>query len=239
MDVARDIATDTIAMQDVVGGDVADAGIDASLDARSDAAPDVLPDVSPDVSPDVVPDVSPDVLPDVPAMDACVPVLVINEVRATGAMSASDEFVEIYNAGSCEAVLAGWRLRYAAASSDGGTTPSQYWLGVAADRIPAGGYIVIPGSGYTGGGPTTMTGLSSGLGGTGGGVGLYAPDGTLVDRVAYMNAMSFNPFVEPSGGTPAANPPAGQSIARVPNGTDTNNNAMDFMVRASTPGMEN
>jgi hypothetical protein len=66
------------------------------------------------------------------------------------------------------------------------------------------------------------------------------------DSVAYAPITApMHPFVRPptapDGGmsTPAPNPPSGQSIARTPNGVNTNVNAVDFKVAASTPGASN
>jgi hypothetical protein len=60
------------------------------------------------------------------------------------------------------------------------------------------------------------------------------PDGALLDSVGY-GTTAANGFVE---GNPAAAPPTtaspGSSIGRMPDG-DTNDNAVDFAVRATTP----
>ena len=69
----------------------------------------------------------------------------------------------------------------------------------------------------------------------------------LIDGVAYATiSTATHPFIRPAklpdGGasTPAPNPPTGQSIARVPNGTSTDTNAVDFKVAATpTPAAAN
>jgi hypothetical protein len=58
---------------------------------------------------------------------------------------------------------------------------------------------------------------------------LRDPAGTLVDSVGWGSAN--NTFVE---GAAAAAPPNGQTIARHPNGTDTDHNDVDFVVGAPT-----
>jgi hypothetical protein len=101
--------------------------------------------------------------------------------------------------------------------------------------IPAGGYFVFAG---------TATPLPLGAAHmaqpcsystAAGGLGLRAPDGTLVDSVGYGAAT--NAFVEGSAvGAPAAT----KSASRTPNGTDTNNNSTDFVANTTpTPGASN
>ena len=54
----------------------------------------------------------------------------------------------------------------------------------------------------------------------------------VVDSVAYGPVVANHNFLE-SGAAPL--PPAGQVIARVPDGADSNNGAVDFQVTGSTP----
>ena len=69
------------------------------------------------------------------------------------------------------------------------------------------------------------------LASTGGAVGLRDDVGNLVDSVSYDTLTAPNDFTE---GMPAPNPPnvapPGNSISRIPNGVDTNNNKVDFKV---------
>ena len=161
----------------------------------------------------------------------CSPLLVVNEVQTGSAASASDEFVEIHNKASCAVSLAGWTIRYAAVM---GTALLVKWTGAAADSIPANGYVVIGGPAYTG---TTIgsLGTTGAFAAAGGGVGIYDASGTRVDSVGYGSAAT-NPLIE---GTPAAAPANGQSAQRIPNGTDTDNNASDFTASTPTPGAAN
>jgi hypothetical protein len=75
--------------------------------------------------------------------------------------------------------------------------------------------------------------FSQGLAAAGGGLALRRGD-ELLDSVGYGTAN--NAFVE---GSPAAAPPSGSSLARLPNGRDTNDNAADFRVGTPTPRAAN
>jgi hypothetical protein len=201
-----------------------DAG--AGTDAQADGGVDAPPDTS-----------------------GCNPKLVINELRADG-VTANDEFVEIYNDATCTASLAGYTIQYSSAS---GSQPVVAWTGAADDIIDAKGYFLVIGDGFT---PpmnvrvkhwTSIAFPQSGLlSKTGGGIGLFSPQAKLVDAVAYATiTASMHPFIRPptapDGGmsTPAPNPPSGQSISRLPNGANSDVNAVDFKVTASTPGASN
>ena len=158
----------------------------------------------------------------------------VNEVMTGSTVAASDEFVEIVNTGSSAVDIAGFRLVYRSAA---GT--SDIVLATIPDgtSIAAGAYYLLGGSGYAGA-ITPDQSFSTGIAGTGGGVGLRRADGSLVDSVGWGSAT--NALVEGSASAaPASADPPGQSAARVPNGQDTNNNAVDFVVGASTPKAAN
>jgi hypothetical protein len=195
--------------------------------------------------------VVPDVGSDAPAPDGCVPKLLVNELRAAGPNGPSDELVEIYNTSDCAASLEGYSLRYA--SQNGVPSPNPLWVGAATDRIDAKGYFLLCGESFV---PPTgktcakwqnlTTPANGALAAGGGGVGLLSPENVLLDGVAYATiATATHPYIRPpvasDGGasTPAPNPPSGQSISRVPNGTDTGVNASDFKIAPSTPGLPN
>jgi hypothetical protein len=149
---------------------------------------------------------------------------VINEVQIAGA-SASDEWVEIYN--PCGTDLTGWKLVYRSANNNKGSADTTLYTFT---KNP-GQYALVVGSGYQGTVTADATFSSGGLSGTGGAVGLRDGAGRLSDSVAYKTLNVANNFTEVA---PAPNPPSGQSIARTPNGTDNNNNSMDFKI-ATTP----
>jgi hypothetical protein len=158
------------------------------------------------------------------SMSSCgVSNLVINEIQTDGA-SASDEWVEIFNPCSSAVTLTG-KLVYRA---DTATSDSNVLATIMSKSIPANGYFLIAGAGYTG--TSDMTFTTGGLAKTGGGVQLRDSSDHAIDSVAW--AISSNSFAE--GGTPATQPPTNKSIARQPNGHDTNDNFNDFVIK-STP----
>ncbi len=158
----------------------------------------------------------------------------MNEVSTGTTGAASDEFVELLNAGTAAVDISGYKLVYrsAAGASDVGlaTVP-------AGTAIPPGGHYLFGGSGYAGAALPDQS-FSTGLAAAGGGVGLRKPDGSLVDSVGYGNAT--NAFVEaaPAAAPPADDPP-GKSAARLPDGKDTNDNSIDFGVTTATPRSAN
>lgn len=153
--------------------------------------------------------------------------LVISEIE-TGGTSASDEFIEIANVGPVVADLAGFEI--AAASSVGTTASRRIGWSVSTPIEPGRHFLVANAAGaWAAIADGTYT---TGLAATGGAVVLRPVGGTPVDGVGWGDAA--NPFVE---GAPAPAPPAGASIERRPggeagNGTDTNDNAADLVVRA-------
>jgi hypothetical protein len=154
---------------------------------------------------------------------ACHPV--VNEVQ-TGGVTVTDEWVEVFN--PCGTDLTGWKLVYRSANNNNGTADTTVFT---FSSNPSGQYALLVGGGYTGS-PTPDGQWASGkLAGGGGAVGLRNPSGTLIDSVSYQTLNVANALTETA---PAPNPPASQSIARIPNGVDTNNNSADFQV-ATTP----
>jgi hypothetical protein len=154
---------------------------------------------------------------------ACHPV--VNELQATG-VTASDEWVEIFNPCSTSIDLHDWTLLYRSAGNDnGGADLLDFTF---TQSLAAGGYLVIAGSGYHG---IKDGSLARGLAGGGGAVGLRDASGKLVDSVAYQTLTAASNFTEKS---PAPNPPALSSIERLPNGADSDDNSRDFSL-TSTP----
>jgi hypothetical protein len=163
------------------------------------------------------------------------PLVLVNELSTGTTTSAGDEFVELVNAGTAPADIGGFKLVYRSAAGTSDVTLA---------TIPAGttlapdGFYLLGGSAYAGSHPADQS-FSLGLAATGGGVALRGADGVLVDSVGYGSAT--NAFVESHAAAP---PPAtdapGSSIARLPNGHDTNDNAADFAVATPpTPGGAN
>jgi Lamin Tail Domain/Collagen triple helix repeat (20 copies) len=159
----------------------------------------------------------------------------INELSTGTTASATDEFVELVNAGTSTAQIGGFKLAYRAAA---GTSDVPLATIPDGTTLPPGAFYLFGGSGYAGG-RTADQSFSAGLAGTAGGVGLRDGAGLLVDSVGYGAAT--NAFVE---GAPAPAPPAtpspGSSDVRLPDGDDTNENAADFSITAAaTPGAPN
>lgn len=162
----------------------------------------------------------------------CAGPVVINEVSTDGT-SGSDEYVELYNAGSCAVDLQGWRLDY---TSTSGATKTN-WTGKAGDSVGPGGYYVLAGAGFAGN-ADYMWGSGFGLAKGGGGVSLYdAVSGSPVDSMAWETVPGGHVAIE---GTACPNISSNSSASRIPDGTDTDDNSKDFTVPAQrTPGAKN
>ncbi|HQP33961.1 MAG TPA: lamin tail domain-containing protein [Polyangiaceae bacterium] len=156
--------------------------------------------------------------------------LVINEIMVGSSSSASDEFVEIYNPCSSPVDLSGWNLVYRSAT---GSSDIKL-VDLSSLAIGAQGYLVLAGSEFSGNADQTWT--SGGLASAGGGVALRDSTDEAVDSIGYGSAN--NGLIE--GGAAPEAPEYDSSLARTPNGNDTDNNASDFQVAASpTPGKAN
>jgi hypothetical protein len=158
----------------------------------------------------------------------------VNELSTGTSASASDEFVEIVNAGDAAVDLGGWKLVYRSASGSSDVTLATLPAGTS---LAAGGFLLFGGSGYAGSHAADQS-FTTGLAAAGGAVGLRDANGALVDGVGWGSAA--NGLVE---GAPAAAPPAsappGAGIGRHPDGHDTNDNAADFAGASPTPGATN
>jgi hypothetical protein len=149
--------------------------------------------------------------------------LVVGEVM-TGGASASDEFVELYNAGLTSVDLAGLEVVYVTSTGGTitrkGTWPTTTLLGPGRHLMLAnnlGVHAAIADLVYTGG-----------LAAPGGAIAVRPIGGAAIDAVGWGDAT--NAFVE---GTAAPAPVAGSSLERLPggqagNGIDTNTNVADW-----------
>jgi hypothetical protein len=158
--------------------------------------------------------------------------LVINEIQVFGFGGADDEWVELYNPCPNAVVLNGATLKYRAATN---STPNDTAeIAALSGTMSAGGYWLIAGAGYSGAKQQSFA-TGTGLGDVGGAVGIRDANGVLVDGAGWGAAN--NPFVE---GSPKTLPQMGRSMARTPNGRDTNNNELDFTLPMTpTPGARN
>ncbi len=155
---------------------------------------------------------------------------VINEVQSRGVGSdagaaASDEFIEIYNPCSIDFTVSGWKLAYRSAA---GTTETT--LVTLSGTIPGGGYLLYTSPTSTSLALANGTWSSSGIADDGS-AGLKDTAGTVLDSVGWGAAVLTNPFVRKA---PAPQPLAAQSIGRVPSGSDTGDNSVDFK-KITTP----
>ena len=154
--------------------------------------------------------------------------LVVSEV-VTGGASASDELIELYNPSSSALALDGLELIYVSAS--GATISRRAAWGSEALPVPAGGHLLVANSAGIYATIADAT-YSSGMAATGGSVALrILGAGAAIDALGWGTAAGS--WIE---GTPAAAPPAGSSLERLPGGAsgstqDTNDNVADFAVR--------
>jgi Lamin Tail Domain/Collagen triple helix repeat (20 copies) len=159
----------------------------------------------------------------------------VNEFMTGSTGAASNEFVELFNAGSSAADVGGFKVAYRSSAGTSDTTLATIPAGTS---IPAGGFYLLAGSGYLGSHAADQT-FSASLASTGGGLAVRDTTGTILDSVGYGD--TTNAFVEAH---PATAPPTtaapGSSSGRVPDGDDTNDNAADFSVGATpSPGAAN
>ncbi len=161
-----------------------------------------------------------------PAVSATI---LISEVQVRGALSPSDEFIELYNAGDAPFDLNGHRLLYRTAA---GTTDLPRYEWRASTIVPPYHHYLLVREGADGyDGPVVGNATFSQGIGDDGGLALVDPAGRIVDAVGWGSASNI--FVE---GAPAPRPGPEQSIERLPggnagNGVDTNHNASDFVLR--------
>lgn len=154
--------------------------------------------------------------------------LVINEVKTGTLLASRDEFVEVFNPCSFAIDVSHSRLAYRAA------------LGLVdlalvdlTGTMAAGSYRVYGGSGYTG---VSNGNLITDLAALGGGIAIRdTTSNAVIDSMGYGTAINL--FVE---GLVALALPTGNSLSRIPNGNDSNNNSVDFVVtNPPTPGAAN
>ena len=179
---------------------------------------------------------------------ACeIPHLLISEVRTRGPGGADDEFVELFNPTGSDVLLdPTWTLQGRKAGIT--TTYSAHWT-ASFQTIPAHGYLLLAGSGYTQL-PTPDDNLSLGLTDAAGltlQAGFVAVDSLCFYNDAVTQAYLQN-FLFTCEGTPVLNAhddsdgtDTDTSLERRKSGgvddcTDTNNNAFDFVLQSpATP----
>ncbi len=155
--------------------------------------------------------------------------LVVNEIAPYG-VSASDEYVELYNPGTCGIELEGYRLLFAPKAGGSG---AEVWIGSASEGIAPGGTFLVAGNAYAG---DFDSRLAATIPSSGGGLALLDPSGERLDGVAWREATASHPFAEDA---PAPVIPRYESIGRASAGRDTGDNAADFDVQIRTPRADN
>ncbi|MEX0626847.1 MAG: lamin tail domain-containing protein [Chloroflexota bacterium] len=154
--------------------------------------------------------------------------LLVSEVM-TGGVSASDEFIELYNPAPSMLPLEGLEVVYVTAS--GATvTRKASWSAGAAGISPGAHLLIANEAGILAG--LADVAYASGLAATGGSVALRVVGAaTAIDAVGWGNAASS--WLE---ARPAPAPAAGSSLERLPggwlgSGQDTDDNLVDYVVQ--------
>ncbi len=139
------------------------------------------------------------------------------------------EFVELFNPWEAPCSLAGLRLE-----AGDGAGPARWtlrWTGGVSDSIGAGGYFVIGGALVE---PAPNAAATLDLQNGPDAVRLSWPDG-VIEVVGYGTHSHAEYFC----GEPAADVPAGEALARVPDRSNRGSNTLDFRAWPPSPGREN
>jgi len=159
------------------------------------------------------------------------PTLVINEVNYDETGTDSNEFVEIKNTGVAAVDLNGLKLVLV-----NGSTDSPYLTVVLSNvMLAAGDYYVVGNSGVTNLDQVGWA-INTLQNGAPDGVRLTTATDLVIDQMSYEGNMST------TEGTGAGTDPGdeiGVSLCRIPDGTDTNDNSLDFVLACSSPGAAN
>ena len=165
--------------------------------------------------------------------------LIINEVDYDQPGSDTAEFIELYNNGPASIELNGYTLELVNGSN--GNAYNSFDL--EGNNIAAGGYLVLCDDTTSVVNCTIDVGNNGWLqngGSDGEAIALYN-DSLLIDSLAYEynNSTTLGIFAE--GGSGAGIDPSSEigSLARLPNGMDTNFNDNDFGTGCITPGTAN
>lgn len=160
--------------------------------------------------------------------------LVINEVQTDGPNGGLDEFIELYNAGPCPAHLDGHEVNYIGGS---GTNKILFWTPQSPGQILApGAFFVLGNSNYLGPKNENIT-AGQGMSKTGGGLAIFF-EGKRLDSVAWGDVPESHPYLEGFDSAPIAS--STESLARFPDGVDSDFNSSDFVVSVlPTPTLSN
>jgi uncharacterized protein len=165
------------------------------------------------------------------------PQLVINEIDYDQPSTDTAEFVEIKNNGSSSVSLEGWTLELV--NGTGGGAAIYNTITLPAVSLAAGDYFVVCANALTvadcdlDASPNTdfiQNGAPDAVG--------LRFNGDLMDAVSYEGDTGA-PYTEGSGAGLTDTAVGVESISRCPDGADTNQNNVDFVLTGSTPGTTN
>jgi len=164
--------------------------------------------------------------------------LVINEIDYDQPSTDAAEFVEVKNTGATPVALSGYELHFVNGSS--GSTYDT--IALSAVALAPGDYFVVCAN------PATVANCDLDDGPDTNFIQNGAPDavalvetagGTVVDTVSYEGNTAA-PYTEGSGGGLVDNPAnADEGISRCPDGSDSDQNNVDFQLVGITPGAAN
>lgn len=169
--------------------------------------------------------------------------LVINEVDYDQPGTDTEEFIEIYNRGNGPADLSQVVLELW--NGSGTVVYDSIALSSAGTSLPAGGYLVIGSSSVVASLPPGTLSITFGAADNNVQNGGSNGDGMkLLDATATLDSMSYEAVItgltEGSNHAGDDNSGAQQSLARLPNGIDTDQNADDYSLTTTvTPGAAN
>ncbi len=172
-----------------------------------------------------------------PADSGCITRVVINEVQVfdSDPPPTPREYIELHNAGTCAVSLNNWRI----VTRTGAGAFDLFTFGPAHSIAP-GGYVVVADSAHPSVPSASLRWMSNSvgyLGNTVGGLRLLDHTGAVVDRVGWAEGAMVDPGAEYVEGSWVSYV-AGRAIltlARSPNGQDTNRNNVDFVFSATVP----
>ncbi len=176
--------------------------------------------------------------------------MIITEVQ-TGSTSASDEFIELYNASDASVDITGWQVRHLNAGGSGDATTLLATVvssGSAPVVLPSGDYYVIHSSGIAI--PDGVAGqvYAASLSAADKTIALFARDAvtcqmTAVDAVAWESVvdttMGEGSAVEVGAGSADEEKLLQRQLDGSGHYVDTDNNSSDFVSVAASPGADN
>jgi hypothetical protein len=163
------------------------------------------------------------------------PDIKVNEFSTGVSGAATNEFVELVNAGTSPSNMSGFKVVYRSASGTSDTTLATVPPGAL---LAPGAFYLLGGGGYAGDTAPDQS-FGAAIAATGGSIGIRDADGTLLDAVAYGTAANGLGEGSPGPAPPATASP-GSTAIRLPDGHDTQDNAGDFSVTGTpTPKAPN